>query len=94
MYSDFPLVSIVPLSNGFTASYTDKKRELFYKEWLWVLHYFLFTVKIHHCHAINVFLYQHGNKSLWVDGICSLTRDNMECNALLSNDSLPTTQKS
>lgn len=85
----FLSASVVPLPNDFTASYTDKKEGLFYKNWVWLLHHFLITT-IHHCYDINLSHYQHGDNGIWMVCICSVTRTNMDYDVLLSNDCLST----
>ena len=86
-----PLVSAVPLAHYFTASDTYKE-ELFYRKWEWLLYHMLFSHTNYHWYGINLFLCLHDDSSLWVDGICSVTGDNMEFVAVLSND-CPLAQK-
>ena len=78
------LVGVVPLSHGFTASNTNEE------DWVWLFYHLLFTDAIHHCDVINVFLHLHGDNGLWVDSVYCVTRNNMECDALLNIDWLLT----
>lgn len=87
-YCHSPLVSVVPLAHDVTTCNTDKKAGLFYRKWVGLLYHMLFPATIYHWYGIYLFLCQHGDSGLWVDGICCVTRDNMECVTVLSNDCL------